>query len=116
VSVADLCPDNPAARLLGVDEPGIQSVDVHDAHLIVTVPDRDDVAPAGPLPAARRRGHPDPSAGPLVAACASANLLLTLVSLDPSLPADHLSGWADGAVAVVTADRQRQCGSTLSVS
>jgi hypothetical protein len=54
-------------------------------------------------------GHPAPSAGPLVAACASANLLLTLVSLDPSLPADHLSGWADGAIAVVTADSQRQC-------
>jgi capsular polysaccharide biosynthesis protein len=103
VIVADLCPDNPAARLLGADEPGVHTVSVHDAHLIVTVPDRDDVAPAGPLSDVRRPGKPDPSAGPLVAACASANLLLTLVSLDPSTGADHLNGWADGAVAVVTA-------------
>ena len=121
VIVADLCPDNPAARLLGVDEPGTHTVNVHDAHLIVTVPDRDDVAPAGPLAAGRRRGQPDPSAGPLVAACASANLLLTLVALDPSVAADHLSGWADGAVAVVTvgqstAERIHSVGELIRLS
>lgn len=103
VIVADLCPDNPAARLLDADEPGVHTVSVHDAHLIVAVPDRDDVAPAGPLPDVRHLSKPDPSAGPLVAACASADLLLTLVSLDPSTGADHLNGWADGAVAIVTA-------------
>jgi hypothetical protein len=78
---------------------------VHEAHLIVTVPDRNDVAPAGPLAAGPRRGQPDPSVTPLVAACASANLLLTLLSLDPGVGADHLNGWADGAVTVVTAGR-----------
>jgi capsular polysaccharide biosynthesis protein len=105
VIVADLCRDNPAARLLDVDEPGVHTVNADNAHLIVTVPDPNDIAPAGPLAAGPRRGQPEPSAAPLVAACASANLLLTLVSLDPSVPAEHLSGWADGAVAVVTAGR-----------
>jgi capsular polysaccharide biosynthesis protein len=105
VIVADLCRGNPAARLLDVDEPGVHTVNVDDAHLIVTVPDRDDIAPAGPLAAGPRRGQPEPSAAPLAAACASANLLLTLVSLDPSVPADHLNRWADGAVAIVTAGR-----------
>jgi capsular polysaccharide biosynthesis protein len=105
VIVADLCRDNPAARLLDADEPGVHTVNVGGAHLIVTVPDRNDIAPAGPLAAGPRRGQPEPSAAPLVAACASANLLLTLVSLDPSVAADNLNGWADGAVAVVTAGR-----------
>ena len=35
----------------------------------------------------------------------SADLLLTLATLDPSLGAEHLAGWARGAVAVVTAGR-----------
>jgi hypothetical protein len=105
VIVADLCDGSPAARLLGTAEPGVHPVTEHDAHLIVTVPDRDDVAPAGPLTARPRRDQPDPSATPLVAACASANLLLTLVSLDPSMGADHLSGWTDCAVVMVTAGR-----------
>lgn len=105
VIVADLCDGSPAARLLGTAEPGVHPVTARDAHLIVTVPERHDVAPAGPLTARARRDQPDPSATPLAAACASANLLLTLVSLDPSMGADHLSGWTDCAVAMVTAGR-----------
>ena len=103
VVVADLCPGSPAARLIGLKEPGVHVATVHDAHLTVVVPDPDDVAPVGPLSEGRRRARPDPSAAPLFAACASASLLLTLASLDPAMGAEHLAGWADGAVAVVTA-------------
>ena len=49
VVLADLVSGAPAARLLDTKAPGVRSVSVHDAHLIVAVPDRDDVAPAGPL-------------------------------------------------------------------
>jgi hypothetical protein len=38
-------------------------------------------------------------------ACASANLLLTLTTLDPALGGEHLATWATDAVAVVTAGR-----------
>ena len=54
VVVADLCDGAPAARLLGAAEPGVRAVTVQDAHLVVTVPEPDEVMPAGPL-----RGGPD---------------------------------------------------------
>ena len=102
VVVADLCDGAPAARLLGAADPGVQTVTVQDAHLVVAVPESGEVMPAGPL-----RGGPDQAraAEPLVTACRSADLLLTLAPLDPSLGGEYLSGWAHGAVAIVTAGR-----------
>jgi hypothetical protein len=44
-------------------------------------------------------------AGELAAACASADLLLTLITLDPSVGGEHLATWAADAVVVVTAGR-----------
>ena len=38
-------------------------------------------------------------------ACASADTLVTLVTLDPSLGGEHLATWATSAVVVVTAGR-----------
>lgn len=102
VILADLCSGSPAARLLGVTEPGVQGVSVQDAHVIVAVTDPDDVAPVGPLGRRGRRAQADK---PLADACASADLLFTFASLDPSVGAGHLQGWAHGAVAMVTAGR-----------
>jgi capsular polysaccharide biosynthesis protein len=100
VVLADLCDGAPAARLLGDAHPGVRTVSVEGARLTVAIPDPDDVLPVGPLPV--RPGQAQ-AAGPLTAACASADLLLTLAVLDPSLGGDHLAGWARGAVVVVTA-------------
>jgi capsular polysaccharide biosynthesis protein len=102
VVVADLCEDAPAARLLGAAEPGVRTVSVQDTHLVVAVPETGDVVPAGPLRGGLNHAR---AAGPLAAACASADLLLTLAPLDPSLGGDYLSGWGQGAVAIVTAGR-----------
>jgi len=102
VVVADLCDGGPAARLLGVADPGVQSVNVPGTQLVVAVPEPDDVVPAGPLHDASGWGR---AAEPLAAACGSADLVLALAALDPSLGGDHLAGWARGAVAVVTAGR-----------
>ena len=41
----------------------------------------------------------------LAAACASADVLLTLATLDPATGGDYLSTWATDAVAVVTAGK-----------
>lgn len=102
VVVADLCDGSPAAELLGAADPGLQTVSLHGTQLVVAVPEPHDVAPAGPLQNTPGWGR---AAEPLAAACRSADLVLTLAALDPSLGADHLAGWARGAVAVVTAGR-----------
>jgi capsular polysaccharide biosynthesis protein len=102
VVLADLASGGPAAQLLGVTQPGVHMVRMNDAHLVVTVPEPDDVVPIGPLD---RRPHRDHSAEQLSAACGSANLLLTLAALDPSVGGDHLAGWARSAVATVTAGK-----------
>ena len=100
VVVADLCDDAPAARLLGASDPGVQTVSTQGTDLTVIVPDRDDVVPVGPLQPNTRRVR---AAELVVAACTSADLLLTLATLDPSLGGEHLAGWAHSAVATVTA-------------
>jgi hypothetical protein len=101
VVVADLCRGAPAARLLGITDPGVQAASVQDVHLVVALPEPDDVVPVGPLHHGSRR--PQASQPLAAAACASADLLLTLAALDPSLGGEHLATWATAAVAVVTA-------------
>ena len=101
VVLADLADGAPAARLLGISKPGTGTARVRGVPLTVTVPGRDRAAPVGPLP----------QAGPATASEVpadvyfSADLLLSLVTLDPALGADYLPTWATGAVAVVTAGR-----------
>ena len=102
VVMADLCSGAHAARLLGATDSGVQAVNVHGAHLVVAVPESDDVMPEGPLHRGARRAE---AAEPLAAACASADLVLTLAALDPSLGGDHLATWATDAVVMVTAGR-----------
>jgi capsular polysaccharide biosynthesis protein len=99
VILADLCTGAPAARLLGAAEPGIRTVTAEDTQLAVAIPDPDDAVPAGPM----QRGRRGASANDVAAAARSADLLLTMVALDPALGADHLRGWATGAVVMVTA-------------
>lgn len=103
VVVADLCPGGPAAALLGVGGPGVSTVSVDGAQLVAAVPHPAEFAPIGPL--ARTSRQAQPAAGELAAAWASAELLLTLIPLDPSVGGDHLATWAADAVVVVTAGR-----------
>ena len=72
-------------------------------HLVVAVPDSDDVAPIGPLRGGTSPAEPAQADEALVAACASADLLLTMTSLDPAFGADHLATLATDVIAVVTA-------------
>lgn len=105
VVVADLCGGAPAAKLLGVADPGIHALSAQDARLIVAVPERDDLAPLGPLQRGPVQAHRSDFTKAVADACASANLLLTLATVDPSLSGEHLATWATDAVAVVTAGR-----------
>jgi capsular polysaccharide biosynthesis protein len=111
VVLADLSCGASAARLLGVDGPQdadglrIDSAGDPDSRITVVVPGADQIAPVGPLPS---HASPEGCAQPeesLAAACAGADLVLSVVSLDPAFGAEHLGTWATDAVAVVTAGR-----------
>jgi capsular polysaccharide biosynthesis protein len=103
VVVADLASGAPAGMLLGTKAPGVRSVRTKDAHLTLAVPDRGDIAPVGPFgyfpPEALRTEFTDAVRD----ACASADLLLTLATLDPALGGEHLTTWTTSAVVMVTA-------------
>jgi capsular polysaccharide biosynthesis protein len=105
VVLADLSGGTPAARLLGVRKPGVHEVGVHGVRLTVAVPDRDDVIPVGPLPSPLLTAQPGSATDVLARAYDSADLLLSLVSLDPALGAEHVVTWATNAIVVVTAGR-----------
>ena len=73
------------------------------------VPAADDIAPAGPLPGLLQNAKPDAE---LASACAEADIVLSLVSLDPARGGDHLGTWATNVVAMVTACGRPRHGST----
>ena len=105
VVLADLSDGACAARLLQFDGPGIGEAGSEDARITLVVPGSDEVAPVGPL---QSPVAPEGYAGPaeeLVKACAGADLVLSLVTLDPAFGAEYLATWATDAVAVVTAGR-----------
>ena len=104
VVVADLCDNAPAGTLLGAKGTGVQTVTVEGARLTVVVPEGDPVTIDGPLSLDASKTA-TAEARRLAGACASADLLLTLVPLDPSVVSDHLDGWADRAVPFVTVGR-----------
>jgi hypothetical protein len=80
-------------------------VDTNGTRLVVAVPEPDDVTPVGPLHRSQTSGQRSSFTEAVISACESANLLLTLTSLDPSLGGEHLATWATDAVAIVTAGK-----------
>ncbi|MGN6679636.1 MAG: hypothetical protein ACTHKL_17880 [Streptosporangiaceae bacterium] len=103
VVMADLCSGAPGARLLGMNDAGVQRVRVGDTSLIVGVPEQETALPEGPIKVSTSRRRSEKS--PVAAACASADLVLTLAVLDPALGGDHLADWASGVVVFVTTGR-----------
>jgi len=103
VVVCDLSGGAHLARMLGVTEPGMHRVNQDGVAIMVVLPAPDDIAPVGPLPARISSAVPAQGEAALTAACAAADLLLTLAVLDPAAGADHLGTWATNAVAVVSA-------------
>ncbi len=133
VIIADLTDGTVVGQLLGFADPGVRILMVDGWQITLAVPDTCDLAPVGPLPqpadtlaaqltgtatagraiAARVRsgrvvlGHGSAvqSAADyqLAAAYESADLLLTVATLDPAFGAEHLTTWAKDAVVIVTA-------------
>lgn len=103
VVVADLCSKAPAARLLGVTKPGVHEVSAYGTSLVVAVADPDDPTPVGPLHPVLAPAQHSSFTDAVADACASADILLTLITLDPSFGSEHLATWATEATAIVTA-------------
>ena len=103
VVVADLSSGARLARLLGARDSGVHAVSHNGAQLMVVLPDRDDVAPVGPLTGGTSLVASAQATEAVVDASGSADVLLTLATLDPAFGGDYLATWATDAVAVVTA-------------
>ena len=101
--MADLSGGAYLARLLGVRDPGIHKVSQNGEDLVMFLPAPEDVAPVGPVPSGVSPAVPGQASAALTTACSSANLLLTLATLDPAFGGDHLGTWTINAVTVVTA-------------
>lgn len=99
VVVADLSGGSLAGQL-GVSTLGIHTVTINQERVLLTVPEPDDLAPIGPV---SRKIPAAAGIEGLAAAFSKADILITLVTLDPAVGADHLSTWTNEAVAVVTA-------------
>jgi capsular polysaccharide biosynthesis protein len=104
VVLADLASGAPAAKLLGDARPGVRLVNAQQTSLTLAVPGAAEFTPYGPFDrglAARNSGF----TGEVSGAFESADVLLTLATLDPAFGGEHLATWADSAVVVVTAGR-----------
>jgi capsular polysaccharide biosynthesis protein len=105
IVVADLSAGTPAARQLGVKDPGVTTVTVEGVPIVVAVPARGEIAPTGPLRAVTAASSQAPMSQQFEDAFSAADLVLSLVTLDPTVGGDYLATWAAKAVAVVTAGR-----------
>ncbi|HEX2745756.1 MAG TPA: hypothetical protein VHN16_15325 [Streptosporangiaceae bacterium] len=105
IVVADLSAGIPAARQLGVKDPGVTTVTVEGVPIVVAVPARGEIAPTGPLRAVTAASGQAPVSQQFDDAFSAADLVLSLVTLDPTVGGDYLATWAAKAVAVVTAGR-----------
>ncbi len=101
VVLADLSVGAPAARALGVTAHGINTVSPDGVPIAVVVPEAEDVAPVGPL------GNGSTGSAKVSEELAEtytrADLVLSIVTLNPAFGGDYLRTWATDAVAVVTA-------------
>lgn len=105
VVIADLAAGAPAAAILGDKAPDAHVISVGQSQLTLAVPGTDEVAPIGPItatPGARERTK---FTSDVASACARADVLLTLATLDPGIGGDHLATWGGHAIAIVTAGR-----------
>lgn len=102
VVTADLSSGAHLAHRARVKGPGTHAVSRNGVTFTMAVPERDDLAPAGPLPPFNSSPGRGQAPDPLVTSDVTADLLLTLATLDPAVGGDHLATWATNAVVVVS--------------
>lgn len=105
IVLADLTQGAIAARQLGVSGRGINTVTLGGVPIMVTVPAPEETAPVGPLRADSISAGYAQVSERLADVCATADLVLSAVTLNPAFGGDYLATWASDAVAMVTAGR-----------
>ncbi len=105
VILADLTTGAEAGRLLGCAEPGLHRHVAGQRQLTVAIPEDEGAPPTGPI----RRGSgvvlPQSADPELEHAYHAADVLVTLVAVDPGFGADHVRTWAREAVVILTAGK-----------
>jgi capsular polysaccharide biosynthesis protein len=97
VLIADLTASMAVGHLLDVTEVGVRLTEADGHEVLVAVPEPGDGLPQGPVKTS------SPADQPLGKAYRTADIMLTLATLDPALGADHLPTWASDAVVMLTA-------------
>ena len=105
VVLADLADGAPAASLLKVSDPGVHFAGADRERIVVAVPEPSDRLPVGPIRAASQMAPRMRPGKALAAVYASADVLLTIATLDPTFGAEYLATWTKDVVVVVTAGR-----------
>jgi capsular polysaccharide biosynthesis protein len=103
VMLADLSEGRLAATRLGVDKPGIHTVNAQGRQFLLIVPEPDDVAPVGPLRSKTSATGYAQADEQLFSAARSTDFVLALVTLDPAFGSEYLPTLATDVVGVVTA-------------
>ena len=97
VLIADLTPSMAAGRLLDVTQVGVNLTEADGHEVLVAVPEPGTGLPRGPVNTSSVADQP------LGRAYRTADIMLTLATLDPAVGADHLPTWAGDAVVMLTA-------------
>ena len=103
VVAADLSSGADMAHLLRVKSAGAHAVSRNGVSFTAVVPDRDDATLIGPLRTVTSEEGALQAGDAVAASYASANVLLTLVTLDPCIGGGYLATWATNSVVMVTA-------------
>jgi capsular polysaccharide biosynthesis protein len=108
VLIADLTTGMAVGRLLKVTDPGVTLTAADGHEVLIAIPEPGSGALAGPVDRTEPAGLQLPLSTfdqQVDKAYRTADIMLTLVGLDPALGADHLPTWADAAVVMLTAGR-----------
>jgi capsular polysaccharide biosynthesis protein len=105
VIIADQTPGGDAGRMLGCTGPGLYRQVAGQRNLTVAIPEDSVAPPTGPIRRSSAAASPISVDPELEHAYHSADVLLTLLRIDPGIGADHLRTWASDAVVILTAGR-----------
>ena len=107
VLIADLTPGMTIGRLLKVPGPGVTLTEADGHEVLIAIPESGNGTPTGPIDRATSSGQlpPSPFDQHVDKAFRTADIMLTLMCLDPAMGADHLPTWAGGAIVMLTTGR-----------
>src|SRR6185437_13833149 len=105
VLIADLTPGMAVGRLLKVPGAGVTLTNADGHEVLIAIPEEGNGTPTGPIDRGSALVAPSSFDQQVDKAFRTADIMLTLMCLDPAMGADHLPTWAAGAVVMLTTGR-----------